>query len=97
MYNHAPIKKASTDMQAITKACTIVVFVFIIHLLIYIYMIIYDSRLDEMITPTKNPSRLGIVVKIANEVSKETSTHVIHTAVWSRRCETAVSSTTGAV
>ena len=35
----------------------------------YIYMIIYDSRLDEVIIPLK-PSRLGVVVKIANKVSK---------------------------
>ena len=29
-------------------------FVFVILLLTYVYMIIYDLRLDEMITPTKN-------------------------------------------
>ena len=34
-------------------------------------MIIHDSRLDEVITLTKKPSRLGVVVKIANEVSKK--------------------------
>ena len=28
-------------------------FVFVIHLLIRIYMIVYDSRLDEVIIPTK--------------------------------------------
>ena len=37
-------------------------------------MIIYDLRLDEMIKPTKKPSRLGVVVKISNEVSKRTVT-----------------------
>ena len=41
---------------------------------IYIYnMIIYDLRLDEMITPPKL-SRLGVVMKIANEVSKNKRT-----------------------
>ena len=41
-------------------------------------MIIYDLRLDEMIKPTKKPSRLGVVVKIANEVSKNNRTSLLH-------------------
>ena len=47
-------------------------------------MIIYDSRLDEVITPTKKPSRLGVVVKIANEVSKSTTLTLLNICLFAK-------------
>ena len=69
---------------------------------LYCFLRMWAKPLQQKLTrfPLK-PSRLGVVVKISNEVSKRTvtstRTNPRSCAVWSRRCETAVSSTTGVV